>query len=43
MGFTAAKSAARKAVSDAADLLVDLSHRIHANPETMFEEERSSR
>ncbi len=43
MGITTAKAAARKVVSDAADDLVDLSHRIHANPEIMFEEERSSR
>ena len=43
MEITTAKAAARKVVSDAADDLVDLSHRIHANPEIMFEEERSSR
>ena len=43
MDSTTAKDSARKVVSDAADRLVALSHRIHANPETMFEEERSSR
>ncbi len=43
METTALKAAARKAVFEAADDLVDLSRRIHANPETMFEEERSSR
>ncbi|MDQ3570337.1 MAG: M20 family metallopeptidase [Actinomycetota bacterium] len=37
------KAAARKAVEGASDGLVELSHRIHANPETMFEEEKSSR
>ena len=36
------KSAARSVVEQAAGGLVDLSHRIHANPELMFEEERSS-
>ncbi|MDQ3574384.1 MAG: M20 family metallopeptidase [Actinomycetota bacterium] len=37
------KAAAGKAVERASDGLVELSHRIHANPETMFEEEKSSR
>lgn len=38
-----AKTVARTVVERAAEGLVALSHRIHANPETMFEEERSSR
>ena len=38
-----AKAAAREVVGGAAEDLVALSHRIHANPELMFEEERSSR
>lgn len=38
-----AKAAALRSVGAASDELVELSHRIHANPETMFEEERSSR
>ncbi|MDP8976154.1 MAG: M20 family metallopeptidase [Actinomycetota bacterium] len=43
MEITTVKAAARETVSEEAEDLVDLSHRIHANPETMFEEERSSR
>lgn len=35
-----AKEAARGAVEEARDALVDLSHRIHAKPETCFEEEK---
>jgi amidohydrolase len=42
-GTEGAKQAARTAVTGAAEELVGLSHRIHANPEIMFEEERSSR
>ena len=38
-----AKAAARRVVEGASDDLVGLSHRIHAHPEVMFEEERSSR
>ena len=38
-----AKRAARAVVGRAAGELVDLSHRIHANPEVMFEEEQASR
>ena len=37
-----AKQAVRDLVEAAGDELVDLSHRIHANPELKFEEERSS-
>jgi amidohydrolase len=37
-----AKSAARGGVAEVAQQLVDLSHRIHANPETCFEEEKAS-
>ena len=37
------KAAARQVVEESSDALVELSHRIHANPEVMFEEERSSR
>lgn len=37
------KAAARAVVEQTAGALVDLSHRIHANPEVMFEEERASR
>ena len=37
-----AKSAARRAVDEAADALVDLSHRIWDHPELAFEEERTS-
>ena len=37
-----AKQAVRGGVGDAADALIDLSHRLHANPEIGFEEERSS-
>ncbi len=43
MEITTVKAAAREMVSGSTEGLVDLSHRIHANPETMFEEERSSR
>lgn len=35
-----AKEAARRAVEEARGALVDLSHRIHAKPETCFEEEK---
>lgn len=38
-----AKAAAQATVDGAADALVDLSHRLHANPETRWEEERSAR
>ena len=38
-----AKQAARQVVDEASDRLVDLSHRIHAHPEVMFEEERACR
>ncbi len=38
-----AKAAARAVVERTADTLVELSHRIHANPEVLFEEERASR
>jgi amidohydrolase len=37
-----AKSAARERFESAHDALVELSHRIHANPELGFEEEKSS-
>src|SRR5436305_4195209 len=37
-----AKQAVRDLVEAAGDELVDLSHRIHANPELKFEEEQSS-
>ena len=37
-----AKEAARERVEQARDELVDLSHRIHANPELGFEEEQAS-
>jgi len=37
-----AKPAAKDLVEGAADTLVDLSHRVHANPELCFEEEKSS-
>lgn len=37
-----AKQAAREAVEKARERLVDLSHRIHANPELAFEEELAS-
>jgi len=37
-----AKAAARATVDERADALVDLSHRIHAHPELMFEETKSS-
>jgi amidohydrolase len=39
----AAKEAARETVRRAAQDLVDLSHRIHAHPETAFEERRAAR
>jgi amidohydrolase len=42
MPATDAKAAAQELVDSHGDALVDLSHRIHANPETRFEEERSS-
>jgi amidohydrolase len=35
-----AKEAARAAVNEARDAIIDLSHRIHAKPETCFEEEK---
>jgi amidohydrolase len=38
-----AKTTAREAVAAAAGTLVDLSHRVHAHPETNFEEERAAR
>ena len=37
-----AKDAAREAVEKNREALVDLSHRIHANPELGFEEERAA-
>ena len=37
-----AKQAAKGGVQERADELVELSHRIHANPETCFEEEKAS-
>ncbi len=37
-----AKDAIRSTVDDGARSLIDLSHRIHANPELCFEEEKSS-
>ena len=37
-----AKQAVRSGVDDAAGALIDLSHRLHANPEIGFEEERAS-
>jgi amidohydrolase len=40
--MTAVKEAARAAIDGARDRLVKLSHRIHANPELAFEEERAS-
>ena len=40
---TAAKDTAKQTVDSAADALVDLSHRLHANPEIRWEEEQSSR
>jgi len=36
------KDAARSTIEQAADALIDLSHRVHAHPELAFEEERSS-
>jgi amidohydrolase len=39
---TDAKAAAQELVESRHDALVELSHRIHANPEIRFEEERSS-
>lgn len=41
--MTDAKQAAQATVDMASDALVDLSHRIHATPETRFEEVESSR
>lgn len=38
-----AKTTVRSGVADHRDTLIELSHRIHANPETVWEEERSSR
>jgi amidohydrolase len=43
MAGTDAKAAVNELVDSRNDDLVDLSHRIHANPELCFEEERSSR
>lgn len=40
---TAAKDTAKQTVDSAADALIDLSHRLHANPEIRWEEEQSSR
>jgi amidohydrolase len=37
-----AKAAAKGGVDERADELIDLSHRVHANPETCFEEEKAS-
>ena len=37
-----AKTAAKSGVDEAADTLIDLSHRLHANPEIGFEEEQAS-
>ncbi|MBW3651483.1 MAG: M20 family metallopeptidase [Actinobacteria bacterium] len=39
---TDTKSTARQTVDDHADDLIELSHRIHANPELRFEEERAA-
>jgi amidohydrolase len=38
-----AKASARERLYDAQQMLVDLSHRIHANPELGFQEEKASR
>lgn len=38
-----AKASAQQTVDSAADALIDLSHRLHANPEIRWEEEQSSR
>ena len=38
-----AKTAVRDGVGEQRDSLIDLSHRIHANPEILWEEEQSSR
>jgi amidohydrolase len=40
---TDAKTSARQTVDSASDALIDLSHRLHDNPETRWEEEQSSR
>ncbi len=40
--MTAVKEAARVAIDEARERLVKLSHRIHANPELAFEEERAA-
>ncbi len=40
--MTAVKEAARVAIDESRDRLVKLSHRIHANPELAFEEERAA-
>ena len=37
-----AKQAAQSVVGDNSERLIDLSHRIHAHPETVFEEERAA-
>jgi amidohydrolase len=42
MPSTDVKAAAQELVDERGELLVDLSHRIHAHPELRFEEERSS-
>ena len=41
--MTDAKATAQQTVDSAADALVDLSHRLHANPEIRWEEEQSAR
>ena len=41
--MSSAKDAAQQTVDSAADALIDLSHRLHANPEIRWEEEQSSR
>jgi metal-dependent amidase/aminoacylase/carboxypeptidase family protein len=40
---TAAKTAAKGAVDQAGDALVELSHLVHAHPELAFEEVQSSK
>jgi amidohydrolase len=40
--MTTAKDAAKSGVDDSCDELIELSHRIHANPELKFEEVKSS-
>ena len=40
--MTSAKDAIQGTVDDQSDALIELSHRIHANPELCFEEEKAS-